>query len=101
MIRTTWKINIDLVAMTLLTALPPIHGFLLLTFSLFHLKKKKKKRRTLAYHLKSIQMTLANIITPLISRPGDEACAGDKIIFSPKGTTHLAIKCPLANHAQR
>lgn len=42
-IHSTWKINIDLVAMTLLTAPPPIHGFLLLTFSLFYLKKKKKK----------------------------------------------------------
>lgn len=97
-IHSTWKINIDLVAMTLLTAPPPIYiAFLLLTFSLFYLKK----RRTLAYHLKSLQMTLASIITPLISRLGDEACAGDEIIFSPKGTALLAIKCPLANPAQR
>ena len=98
-IHGTWKINIDWVAMTLLTAPPPIYSFLLLTFSLFYLKKKKK--RTLAYHLKGVQMTLASIITPLISRLGDEACAGDEIIFSPKGTAHLAIKCPLANPAQR
>ena len=41
-IHGTWKINIDWVAMTLLTAPPPIYSFLLLTFSLFYLKKKKK-----------------------------------------------------------
>lgn len=40
MIYSTWKINIDLVAVTLLTPPPPRYSFLLLVFSLFYLKKK-------------------------------------------------------------
>lgn len=40
MIYSTWKINIDLVAVTLLTPPPPRYSCLLLVFSFFYLKKK-------------------------------------------------------------
>lgn len=39
-IHSTWKINIDLVAMTLLTAPPPIHSFF--AFNFFSLLPEKK-----------------------------------------------------------
>lgn len=40
MVHSTWKINIDLVAVTLLTPPPPRYSCLLLVFSFFYLKKK-------------------------------------------------------------
>lgn len=93
MIDGACKINIDLVGMMPLhPPLPPdiqlsaFSGF----FFLLYLEKN-----TLAYHLKSLQMTLASIITPLITRLGDEACAGTKLFFSPRDST-LSNRVPIS-----
>lgn len=95
MIHSACKINIDLAEMT------PLHphlrySLLLLAcfFFLFYLEKN-----TLPYRLKSLQMTLASIITPLISRLGDEACAGIKLFFSQRDNTlsnkvSISKSCP-------
>lgn len=52
----------------------------------------------LASHLGSLQMTLVSPIAAVIRRP--DVC-WEKLIFSPEGTTHLAIKYPLADCAQQ
>jgi hypothetical protein len=49
----------------------------------------------LAYHLKSVQITLAGIITALISGLGDKTCAGIKLFFSQRDNA-LSNKVPIS-----
>lgn len=49
----------------------------------------------MAYHLKSLQMTLASLMMPLLSRLGDKTCAGIKLFFPQRDNT-LSNKVPIS-----